>query len=123
VCRGGRGSSPGDEGHTLSYNPEQDGFRWSAAKDALLRDLRGIGFADVVAAIASGGLVEVRRHPNQTRYAIQRLFLVELRGYVYVVPAVPEPGGYFLKTIIPSRKATREWRREGTNGDEAAENQ
>lgn len=87
----------------------------------MLRELRGIGFADVVAAIAGGGLVEVRRHPNQTRYATQRLFLVQLRGYVYVVPAVPEPGGHFLKTIIPSRKATREWRRESTNGDEAPE--
>jgi hypothetical protein len=107
----------------LSYNPGQGAFRWSAAKDAWLRELRGIGFADVVTGIASGSLLEVRRHPNQTRYARQVLFLVQLRGYVYLVPAVPEPAGYFLKTIIPSRKATHEWRREGTNGDEATENQ
>jgi hypothetical protein len=31
-------------------------------------------------------------------------------GYVHVVPFVETGEGYFLKTIIPSRKATREWR-------------
>ena len=61
----------------------------------------------MVVAIESGGLLDVVNHPNPRKYPRQLVFVVEAEGYVYLVPFVEEVEYYFLKTIIPSRKATR----------------
>lgn len=34
-------------------------------------------------------------------------------NYVFLVPFVEDEGYFFLKTIIPSRKATRDYLQEG----------
>ncbi len=80
--------------------------RWNAAKDERLRVTHGIGFADVVEALERDGFLVFRAHPNTEKYAYQVQVVVAIRGYAYVVPAVREPGGLFLKTLYPSRKAT-----------------
>lgn len=85
-------------------------FRWSDEKNAWLKRERGISFDDIAAAIEGDGLLEVRPNPNSEAYPNQKVFFVLHAGYVHVVPFVDIAGGYFLKTIIPSRKATREWR-------------
>jgi hypothetical protein len=51
----------------------------------------------------------VYEHPNQARYPGQQILLVRVGEYVWVVPFVETPDGRFLKTIIPSRKATRKY--------------
>ena len=56
-----------------------------------------------------GGLRDVLVHPNQPRYPGQVVLVVSYREYVYLVPSVEEDAYYFLKTIIPSRKATRDY--------------
>ena len=84
-------------------------FRWSQEKNAELKRNRRVSFEDVVLAIDSGGLLDVVEHPNRLRYPKQAVFVVVVTGYVYVVPFVEEPEYIFLKTIIPSRKATREY--------------
>ena len=86
-------------------------FRWNAAKNARLRRERGITFEEIVVAIEAGQLLDVLEHRNSARYPGQKLLLVTLRDYVYLVPFVEEPDGLFLKTIIPSRKATRDYLR------------
>ena len=87
-------------------------FEWSAPKDQELIEQRGISFGRVVSAIEDGNLLEVLDHPNQERYPGQRIYLVEIDEYVYLVPfVIQEDGGHFLKTIIPSRKSTRDYRR------------
>ncbi len=86
-------------------------FRWSAAKDDQLRAERGISFAVVVAAIGLGGLLDVLAHPNRAKYPDQRVFVVAIDGYAYLVPFVEEEEYVFLKTVIPSRKATRDYLR------------
>ena len=88
-------------------------FRWSQEKNAELKRNRRVSFEDVVLAIDSGGLLDVVEHPNRLRYPTQAVFVVVVTGYVYLVPFVEEPEYIFLKTIIPSRKATREY---GTRG-------
>jgi uncharacterized DUF497 family protein len=84
-------------------------FRWSSEKNEALRAERGLPFEAIAVAIESGGLLDVLGHPNRTRYPRQRILVVELDGYVHLVPFVEEKEHFFLKTIIPSRKATRDY--------------
>ena len=88
------------------------GFDWSNEKNRQLINERRVSFEDVVAAIEHGRLLDVRRHPNQDRYPVQMVYYVEIDDYVYVVLlVVRSDGSPFLKTIIPSRKATRDYLR------------
>jgi uncharacterized DUF497 family protein len=85
-------------------------FNWNTDKSQLLITERGISFERVIAAIERGQLIDVVDHPNQNRYPGQLIYVVEIDGYVYLVPfVIGEDGGRFLKTIIPSRKATRDY--------------
>jgi len=84
-------------------------FDWDDAKNVKLRAERGIGFEDVVFHIERGDLLDILAHPNPERYAGQRIFVVRREDYVYLVPFVEDERTVFLKTIIPSRKATRRY--------------
>ena len=87
-------------------------FDWNAKKNQQLAEQRGISFERVVAEIEQGGLVDVLEHPNQERYPGQLIYAVDIEDYIYLVPFVTEADGTrFLKTIIPSRKATRDYQR------------
>jgi len=59
-----------------------------------------------VVAIESGDLLDIVEHPNQASYRGQRILVVLISGYVHLVPYVEADDHLFLKTIIPSRKAT-----------------
>ena len=83
-------------------------FDWSDEKDFKLRKERGIGFDDIVFHIASGDLLGVVSHPNEEKYPNQKIMYIDIDDYVYLVPFVEEEGRKFLKTIIPSRRATKE---------------
>ena len=84
-------------------------FAWDEAKNENLKADRGIGFEDIVFHIERGGVLDVLEHPNPKRYAGQRIFVVQRDDYVYLVPFVEDEQLIFLKTIIPSRKATKEY--------------
>ena len=84
-------------------------FRWSEEKDAWLREHRGISFEDVVVAIDAGHLLATRKHHGRDTFAHQEIYFVELGGYVYMVPFVSDKAWIFLKTVIPTRKGTREF--------------
>ena len=84
-------------------------FRWSAEKNERLKLERDISFEEIVLAIEEGGLRDIVVHPNQRRYPGQVVLVVAYRGYVFLVPSVEERTHYFLKTVIPSRKATRDY--------------
>jgi uncharacterized DUF497 family protein len=88
-------------------------FRWSPEKNEELRTGRGLTFEAVVVAIESGGLLDILSHPNPKKYPRQRILVVELDRYVHLVPFVEEKEHFFLKTIIPSRKATRDYSKPG----------
>ena len=88
-------------------------FRWSPEKNDALKEARGISFETIVVAIGADGLLDVLPHPNQDRYPGQRVLVVEIDQYVYLVPCVEEDQHLFLKTIIPSRKATRDYLQGG----------
>jgi hypothetical protein len=84
-------------------------FRWNHDKNEVLKIERSISFEEIVLAIEADGLLDELRHPNPDKYPNQSVFVVALDDYVYLVPYVEETNYYFLKTIIPSRKATRDY--------------
>ena len=84
-------------------------FRWDPEKNERLKVARGISFEEIVLVVEEGGLRDVLVHPNQRRYPGQVVLVVSYREYVYLVPSAEEDTYYFLKTIIPSRKATRDY--------------
>jgi len=84
-------------------------FDWSDEKNEWLRDERGVSFEDVLVCIENGHILDVIRHPNRDRYPGQRIIVLNMDGYVWLVPYTKGQGVRFLKTIIPSRKATREY--------------
>ena len=84
-------------------------FRWNHEKNEELKSERGISFEEIVLAIEADGILDIIRHPNSGKYPNQLLFVVALDGHAYLVPLVEEPDYYFLKTITPSRKATRDY--------------
>lgn len=88
-------------------------FRWNAEKNEALRAERGISFERMVVAIETGGLLDILSHPNPGKYPGQRVLVVGCDGYAYLVPFVEEETYFFLKTIIPSRKATRDYLNQG----------
>jgi uncharacterized DUF497 family protein len=93
-------------------------FAWDDEKNAKLKAERGIGFEDVVFHIERGDLLDTVDHPNPSRYAGQRMFIVRREDYVYLVPFVEDENTMFLKTIIPSRKATKQYLGEESDDHE-----
>ena len=88
-------------------------LRWNAEKNDVLKAERGIGFEAITVAIESGGLLDIVAHPNPAKYPRQRILVVVCDNYAYLVPFIEEENYFFLKTIIPSRKASRDYLNRG----------
>ena len=86
-------------------------FDWNDEKNAFLKSVRGVSFEEVVFHIQNGDVLDVIKHPNADRYPKQNIIVLNMEGYVYLVPYVKERSVRFLKPIIPSRKATKEYLR------------
>ena len=84
-------------------------FNWNSEKNTLLMKERNLCFEDVVFAVQQGLLLDDMVHPNTHQYPNQRIMVIELDGYVYLVPYVENEAEFFLKTIIPSRKARKQY--------------
>ena len=83
-------------------------IRWNSAKAETLRADKtrgGISFEDCVIALDKGNLIEIIRNPS-ANHAGQRMFVLNIEGYAYVVPFAETEDEIFLKTVIPSRKYT-----------------
>ena len=86
-------------------------YDFSGDKDELLKETRGFGFRDIIEAIEGGKLIDNKSHPNKKKYPKQKLFVVKLDKYVYVVPYVIDEDRklFFLKTFYPSKKITKQY--------------
>ena len=87
-------------------------FSWSSEKNESLKRERGGSFEEVVFHIERGDLLDILEHPNQERYPGQRIFVIDIDGYAYLVPFVEDGAEVFMKTIIPSRRATNVYLRQ-----------
>ena len=84
-------------------------YAWDPEKNEVLKASRGISFEEVVLNIELGNEVDLFEHPNQDQYPGQRISVVIIENYAYLVPFVEGDEELFLKTIIPSRKATKKY--------------
>jgi hypothetical protein len=84
-------------------------FDFSLEKNLKLKEERGISFEEIISLIHNGNLLDVIEHPNKEKYGYQKIYVVNVGGYVYLVPFVKEGNKFFLKTIFPSRKATKDY--------------
>jgi len=83
---------------------------WGDEKNEIVTAKTGISFEDVEMAIATGNLLDDVKHPNTDKYGNQRMMYVAIGGYAYGVPYVKqEDGTFFLKTLYPSRKYTKQY--------------
>ncbi len=90
-------------------------FKWNKEKNDWLKQYRNIGFDDVVFLISEGMLLDILENPN---YSNQQIFVLKIDDYAYLVPFVENETEIFLKTIIPSRKATKKYLGGGKNDKE-----
>lgn len=89
---------------------ESERYIFSPEKNLKLIEEREISFEEIIAAIDNGDLLDIVEHPNQTKYAHQKIYVIRAKGYVYLVPFVKNrDGNIVLKTIIPSRKAIQKY--------------
>jgi hypothetical protein len=84
-------------------------FNWDSNKNAWLKENRGICFEDVLFYIDKGLLLDDVIHPNQDKYPNQRIMVVDIDNYIYLIPYTESETERCLKTIIPSRKATQKY--------------
>jgi hypothetical protein len=87
-------------------------FRWDNEKNELLKITRGVCFEQVVLLMEKGEILDTIENPNQEKYPRQKIAVLMIDTYVYLVPYVENNEEIFLKTIIPSRKATNKYVRE-----------
>jgi uncharacterized DUF497 family protein len=84
-------------------------FIWDESKNAWLMAERGVSFDEIVYYIMNGYLIDVVPNANQEKYPGQLVFVVNREGYIHLVPFEESDKEIHLKTIIPSRKATKKY--------------
>ncbi len=86
-------------------------IKWNEEKNQILQLTRGLSFEMVLDALEHEQIIDIKLHPNQEKYLNQKIFVVELNSYICYVPFVENETEVFLKTIIPSRKLNKEYKR------------
>jgi uncharacterized DUF497 family protein len=90
-------------------------FRWDIEKSKRLKLERGISFEDIIYYIEESKILDIVHHPNQIKYKGQKMYILNIDDYIYMVPFVESDSEIFLKTIIPSRKATKHYLKDADN--------
>ena len=83
------------------------GISWDSKKNDLLRQEREMSFEEVIVAVHEGNILDILEHKNKQKFAHQKILVVNIHHYAYLVPFIENEEEIFLKTIIPSRKATK----------------
>ncbi|MCL0042639.1 hypothetical protein M1N07_03085 [Thermodesulfovibrionales bacterium] len=84
-------------------------FQWKNEKNEWLKKNRGVSFEQVVILMEREDVLEIVNHPNQEKYPGQKIATIRINDYAYLVPYIQKSKTIFLKTIIPSRKATNKY--------------
>lgn len=82
-------------------------LKWDPEKSKWLKAKRGVSFEDIKEIIESEGSLDTV--PNKLKYRNQKIFVVNVKGYIYFVPFVEDSEKVFLKTLYPNRKATKKY--------------
>jgi len=92
-------------------------FSWDSEKNEKVKSERNISFEEIVYYIDKGQVLDILEDPNKKTYPNQFIYVIPVKDYVYLVPFVERENEIFLKTIIPSRKATEQY----LKGDDKSE--
>jgi uncharacterized DUF497 family protein len=84
-------------------------YDFAPSKNAWLIETRGISFEQIITVLETEGPIDVIEHPNQAKYPKQKMYIIELLDYIYLVPFVEEGNKIFLKTAFPNRKAVKKY--------------
>ena len=95
--------------HTMYYNAVVKHFSWHRDKNEWLKANRNVSFEEVVFYIERGQLLDIVEHPDQDKYPGQRMLIMDINEYAYLIPFIELDDEVFLITIIPSRKATKKY--------------
>ncbi len=90
-------------------------FVWNEEKNEKLKRERNISFEIIILQIEAGKILDILEHPNSEKYQGQKIFVIKFNEYAFLVPFVEDEQEIFLKTIIPSRKATKQYLKEVKN--------
>jgi uncharacterized DUF497 family protein len=88
-------------------------YEWDPEKNEWLKKERHISFEQIVFHLSQGDIWKTADHPDQMNYPGQKIYFVKVEEYICLVPFVTEDEYLFLKTIIPSRKATKDHKEGG----------
>ncbi len=84
-------------------------YDWNNEKNTILKAERGLSFEQVVLHIEKGDILDILQHPNKEKYPNQKIIVLRIIDYIYVVPFVEKDNIRFLKTIIPNRKLNKKY--------------
>ena len=84
-------------------------FKWDEKKNKKLKKEQNVSFEQVIFLVENGCVIDIINHPNQITYSNQKVYIILIQDCVHLVPFVDSQNERFLKTIIPSRKATKEY--------------
>jgi len=87
-------------------------YDWNPEKNEWLKKERNVSFEQVVFHLSQGDVWKVADHPDQQKYPEQKIYFVIIEDYIFMVPHTMQNEYIFLKTIIPSRKATKQYQKE-----------
>jgi len=93
-------------------------YEWDSQKNEWLKKERNISFEQVMFHLSQGDVWKIADHPDQNKYPGQKIYFVIIDNYIYLIPFIENMNEIFLKTIIPSRKATRDYLTEIEERDE-----
>jgi len=84
-------------------------FDWNLKKNEKLLEERNVCFEDIMIAINEENILDIVEHANVKKYPNQKIFIVNINNYAYLIPFIEDKEKVFLKTIIPNRKATKKY--------------
>jgi hypothetical protein len=90
--------------HTMKY------LNWNSEKNELLKRERGISFEEIAYLIESGQVIGIEENPGRPN---QKIYVLEIENYAFIVPFVENDKELFLKTAFPSRKYTKKYGLKG----------
>lgn len=91
----------------MSYNENVKYYQWDPEKDLKLKKERKVSFEQVILHVEQGDVLDILEHKNQEKYQGQKVMVIRMGDYAYLVPFVEDEKTIILKTVIPSRKATK----------------
>ncbi|MEA2039382.1 MAG: toxin [Thermodesulfobacteriota bacterium] len=86
-------------------------YEWNPDKNEWLKRERNISFEKIIFHLSQEDIWKTSEHPDKTNYPGQQLYFVVVDDYIYIIPYIVEKIYIFLKTVIPSRKATKDFKK------------